>query len=340
MEQISKYSTEYKYKDEVYEIELSSESNGILMKFTEKGTPNIIPSLFQGKYDFNELKEKNKFLRIYDTIDELSQFFKDILNQKKLSIIKESNNLKTVWSFIKGTSEDNIQLILTKGEMKKDDIIDSLVKEIKFLKNENIKVNEKVSELEKRISLLEDKMKGKEKEKEIFNDENGLVNKIITNQKEAKEFSNFLFKKDNVQFKLLYQATRDGDKISDIEQKIKGYSPTLFLVYTKKGTKCGGYTKALWKIDNNYKFDSSAFLYNFSTKNFYNIKNPNEAIYCDSYVACFGNYENSDYYIRDSFFTGTIFENKNKYSYYSDNYDIQGEEDSEIEELEIYFCQN
>ena len=339
MEQIRKYSTEYKYKDEVYEIELSSESNGILMKFTEKGTPNIIPSLFQGKYDFNELKEKNKFLRIYDTIDELSQFFKDILNQKKLSIIKESNNLKTVWSFIKGTSEDNIQLILTKGEMKKDDIIDSLVKEIKFLKNENIKFNEKVSELEKRISLLEDKMKGKEKEKEIFNGENGLVNKIITNQKEAKEFSNFLFKKDNVQFKLLYQATRDGDKISDIEQKIKGYSPTLFLVYTKKGIKCGGYTKALWKMDNNYKFDSSAFLYNFSTQKIFNIKNPNEAIYCGG-DASFGNYGNSDYYIRNSFLKEKIFENNNKYSYYSDNYDIQGEENSEIEELEIYFCQN
>jgi len=109
MEQTRKYSTEYKNNDEIYEIELSSESNGIILKFTEKSTPNIIPSLFKGKYDFNELKNKNKFLRIYDTIDELFQFFKDILSQKKLSIIKESNNLKTVWSFIKGTSEDNIQ---------------------------------------------------------------------------------------------------------------------------------------------------------------------------------------------------------------------------------------
>ena len=338
MEQIRKYSTEYKSKDEVYEIELSSESNGIFMKFTEKSTPNIIPSLFKGKYDFNELKDKNKSLRIYDTIDEFFQFFKDILNQKKLSIIKESNNLKTVWSFIKGTSEDNIQLILTKGEMKKDDIIDTLVKEIKFLKNENVKVNEKVSELEKRISLLENKIKGKEKE--IFNNENGLVNKIITNLKEAKEFSNFLFKNYNTQFKLLYQATRDGDKISDIEQKVKGYSPTLFLIYTKKGVKCGGYTKALWKMDENYKFDSSAFLYNFSTKKIFNIKNPNEAIICSSYVACFGNCLNSDYYIRNLFLKEKIFESPKKSSYYSNNYEIQGERDSEIEELEIYFCQN
>ena len=63
--------------------------------------------------------------------------------------------MKAIWSFIKGISEDNIQLILTKGEMKKDDIIDTLVNEIKNLKTENLKVNEKVSEIEKRISLLE-----------------------------------------------------------------------------------------------------------------------------------------------------------------------------------------
>lgn len=336
MNQIRKYSTEYKYNDEEYEIELSDESNTILMKFTEKSTPNNIPSLFTGKYDFNELKNKNKFLRIFDTIDELFQFFKDILNQQKLSIIKESNNLRTVWSFIKGISEDNIQLILTKGELKKDDIIASLVNEIKNLKTENIKVNEKVLELEKRISFLEDKMKGKEKE--IFENENGLVNSIITNQKEAKEFSQFLFKNDKTKFKLIFQATKDGDQISDIEQKIKGYSPTLFLLHTKRGIKCGGYTKALWKMDGNYKFDSSAFLYNFSTKKIFQIKNPNEAIICRSNVACFGNSKNSDYYIRNSFLTSNVYEAKTKASYYSDGYEIQCEGDSEIEELEIYFC--
>ena len=334
MEQIRKYSTEYKYKDEVYKIELSSESNGIILKCTEKSTHNIIPSLFTGKYEFNELKDKNKFLRIYDTIDELLQFFKDILNQNKLSIIKESNNLKTIWSFIKGISEDNIQLILTEGEMKKDDIIDTLVNEIKNLKTENLKVNKKVTELEKRISLLEEKMKGKEKE--IFNNKNGLVNKIITNQKEAQEFSKFLFKNDNTQFKLLYQATRDGDKISDIEQKVKGYSPTVFLIFTKRGIKCGGYTQALWKIDNNSKFDSSAFLYNFSTKKIFPVKDPKEAIYCRNDVFCFGNYFNSDYFIRNSFLTQKIYEAKSKKSYYSEDYEIQGENESEIEELEIY----
>ena len=52
----------------------------------------------------------------------------------------------------------------------------------------------------------------------------------------------------------MYRATRDGDIISDILKKIDGQFPTLFLIYTKKGIKCGGYTKALWKADSNYKY--------------------------------------------------------------------------------------
>ena len=223
--------------------------------------------------------------------------------------------------------------------MKKNDIIDNLLNEIKSLKTENLKVNEKVSELEKRISLLEDIIRGKDRK--IFENENELINKIITNKKEAKEFSQFLFKNDIVQFNLLYQATRDGDKISDIAQKIKGYSPTVFLFRTKLGIKCGGYTQAFLEMDSIYKFDSSAFLFNFSNKKIFRIKNPKEAMSCktNEYI-CFGNIYNSDYYIRDSFLTTRVYEAKKKGSYYSKNYEIQEQNESEIEELEIYFCQN
>ena len=102
METPNKYSIEYNSNNQDYLIEISTGSNEIKMKFTERNAPNIIPSLYEGKFSFNELKETNKFLRIYDSILELSQFFKDIISQKKLSIEKELNNLKTKWSFIKG----------------------------------------------------------------------------------------------------------------------------------------------------------------------------------------------------------------------------------------------
>ena len=125
-----------------------------------------------------------------------------------------------------------------------------------------------------------------------------------------------------------------------MEQKIKEYSPTLFLLYTKKGIKCGGYTKALWKMDSEYKYDSSSFLYNFSTRKIITIKNPKEAIICDGYVACFGNKNNSDYYIRNSFFNSGVYEHKTKSSYNSNECEVQGENESNIYELEIYCCKN
>ena len=167
----------------------------------------------------------------------------------------------------------------------------------------------------------------------------GLVNKIIKNNEEAEEFCKFLFKDRIIKFDLLYQATKDGDEISDIIKKIEGFTPTLFLVYTKKGIKCGGYTKALWKADSEYKNDSESFLFNFNKKKIYNNKNSEESICCENnrYI-CFGNHNNSDYYIRNKFLTNKIFEYKNKISYNSNDYDLQEEKESEINELEIYKC--
>ena len=288
-----------------------------------------------GKYKFNELKDKNKFLRIYDSIEELSEFFKQIIIQKKLTIINESNGLKTIWSYIKGLSEDKIELTLTKINTEKDDIINSLINEIKNLKIENTKINNKFLDIEKRLNLLENKIK---KEEEKNTGYEGLINKIITNKNEAKEFSKFLFQNENINFKLLYQATRDGDQIIDIINKIKGYSPTIFLFFTEKGIKCGGYTKALWNCDSKYKKDSSSFLFNFNNKTIFKIKNSNEAIICDKEIACFGNRGSSDFYIYNKFLINGVFESNNKLSYYCNNYDVQGENISKIKELEIFYC--
>ena len=176
------------------------------------------------------------------------------------------------------------------------------------------------------------------KENEIKSSNDGLLNKIITNKNEAKELSNFLFKTEDINFKLLYQATRDGDKISDIIKKIEGYSPTLFLLYTKMGIKCGGFTKALWNLDNEFKYDASSFLFKFSNKKLFNIKNTNEAIICDNSHLCFGNTYISDYYIKNQFLSQKVYEAKDKKSYYSNNYEVQGENVAEIYELEIYHC--
>ena len=164
----------------------------------------------------------------------------------------------------------------------------------------------------------------------------GIVNNIIKDSNEANELKKLLFKNDNIKFKLLYQATKNGDKISDIENSVYNCSPTLFLVYTKKGIKCGGFTNAFWKSDSNYKIDNKAFLFNLTNKKIFHIKNPNQAIIMSSNHICFGESGHSDFYIRNKFLESKIYEAKSKIAYISENYDLTGENNSEINELEIY----
>jgi len=315
-----------------YFIELSEDNNGIAMKFIEEDDNKALPHIYKGSFKFNELKEKNRFFTIYDSIEDLFVFFNGIIEQKKLIIKKELNELKTIWVFIKGISEDKIQLTLSMVNIDKDEIIDSLINEVQHLKIENNQLNKRISLIEERLNTIE---KGKEEETE--NNE-GLINNIITCKIDSDKLKFFLFQKQKIQFKLLYQATRDGDEIDDIIDKIKGYSPTLFLIHTRKGIICGGYTHALWNMDGKYKNDNSAFLYNFTQKKIFSCKNYKEAIICNSDLICFGNKVRSDYYIRNRFLSQKIYEAKKKLSYYGDNYSIQEENEAEIVELEIYHC--
>ena len=46
----------------------------------------------------------------------------------------------------------------------------------------------------------------------------------------------------------------------------------------------------------------------------------------------------SDYFIRHQFMNSSIFGNKSKYSYNSNGFDVQGENEDKINEIEIYLC--
>ena len=76
----------------------------------------MIPLIFSGK-------EKNKFFCLYDSFNENCEFFKQIIIQKKLIISKESNGLKKNLVFFKGIWEDKTELMLSKTNMEKEDII-------------------------------------------------------------------------------------------------------------------------------------------------------------------------------------------------------------------------
>ena len=52
---------------------------------------------------------------------------------------------------------------------------------------------------------------------------------------------------NKIKFNLLYQISRDGDRISTFYNKVKNKCSTLILIKSKSGYKFGGYTTQTWE---------------------------------------------------------------------------------------------
>ena len=120
--------------------------------------------------------------------------------------------------------------------------------------------------------------------------------KIIIDEKEKKLICDWISVDRKVNMKLLYKATRDGDSSSSFHNKCNGQSPTLTLVKTSNGYRCGGFTSLPWDSNRNYKEDNDAFVFSMDTRSKYMSKN-SKSIYChydygptfgDGYDLCLG----------------------------------------------------
>ena len=150
--------------------------------------------------------------------------------------------------------------------------------------------NEKEKELEKLHSITLEDIDSK-----IFKNAQDI--KLI--ERRLKNNNKFLTNRKLI-LKLLYRATRDGDRAFNFHEKCDDIRGTLTLVKTTKGFRFGGYTNERWNSSSmGYKSDKSAFCFSLDFKKIYNVKT-NNAIWTDeNSLPCFGN---SMFYIKDSCF--------------------------------------
>ena len=153
--------------------------------------------------------------------------------------------------------------------MKEEDLkstVEGLCKTINELNN-------KVKDLESEIKIIKEKLlplkeeKEKEEKLEIFKE-----SKIIKNYEDKVMISNWLKPNSKIKFNLLYQVSRDGDRTSTFHNKVNGIAPTLTLVKTKAGYKCGGYTSLIWDQTGAMRKDELAFVFSLDKKKKYTIK--------------------------------------------------------------------
>ena len=105
------------------------------------------------------------------------------------------------------------------------------------LKNEINELRKEIKEIKEKLLPLKEEKDKKEKNNSIFPSTN-----ILTNIEEKKMLLNWIKPNSKIKLTLLYQVSKDGDNISTFYSKVSNKSPTIVLIRTNAGFKCGGYT--------------------------------------------------------------------------------------------------
>ncbi len=117
------------------------------------------------------------------------------------------------------------------------------------------------------------------------------------NNKIQKNMKSYLYQNsENIIFKLVYRATRDGDSSSDFHSRCDNIGPNITLIKTTKNVRFGGFTNCNWGMPEEVedkdkknsekgaeKSDPNSFCFSLSAKKIYLHNNEKEgAIFCSN----------------------------------------------------------
>ena len=163
-------------------------------------------------YDINTLKKNNKFLILYDTIDDIIDSIYENGTNFSCKLITNHNNLELRIP-VPVKNVDEISLILKERKLNMEEIIKDLTLKtnsyLKEMKEQKIKIEEqlkKINDVEKRVQILEIENKNLKNELKVI-----LKNEILAELKD--------------------------EKLSSQEKKIKKETPKEIKIETKKDTK-------------------------------------------------------------------------------------------------------
>lgn len=215
-----------------YEFTIIFISSKILLQAREIN--DISDFIYKTNFSLEELYKLNRFFMLYENLDDIFRFFTEI-EDKDMSLKLENNNIIVNLKCKIMRTEQNIEFILLRQEVKIEDIARNLcqkVKEIDYLKREieniydlflgfkNSEINQYYEEMKKNSDILYSK------------EEFVQILKGIR--------KSFEFKIKNII--LLYKASKDGDSSSAFHQKCDGKSFTITIVKTTTNKRFGGFT--------------------------------------------------------------------------------------------------
>jgi hypothetical protein len=258
-------------------------------------------TFYQSSFSLDDLKNISKLFRVYDSIEEAYNELIEILNDKKIFLELNINDIIIHLNITNLSSKlEDVALIIKNQSKSIDKSYDSLINEInelkkksfekdiqqkqwkenienqiKELKKENLELKKEIEELKQWKQNTENELKQYQQKIQI---EKKIDSKIINSNDEINLLSNRL-KKNNqnkkVVFNLIYRASRDGDSPNDYHKKCDGKINTLCIIQTIKGIKFGGYTETIIN-DSGDNIDSNAFVFSLDKMKIYENLKKNE----------------------------------------------------------------
>ena len=273
------------------------------------------------------LNKINTIFTNFSNIKEIQEAFDNCLLTRKVSLM-HNRTLFNIFFYITRKEKEkekpekiSLKLIYepefnsnNETKNKYNDILADIEKEIIIMAKEQENIENKVNEI-----LLEYEYE-KNKNEDSSNSNNNTKNKIYFNERKLKHFikSSIIKKPEeynllrnkllskrknnickNINYKLLYQASKDSDKARVFHQKCDGKKNTMILIQTEKGIKLGGFTTQTWE-GNAIKKDDDAFLFSLDNLKIYDIIKDQNAITCnENFGPIFCGYQ---IFIYDNFF--------------------------------------
>ena len=298
------HSINLQYDKKNYKLTLKYENNNLNITCLEI---NSIPSnKYEMKYSKKDLEKISRFFIIYDNIEDSLPELINQIEKKEIIINTTSSSLQITFK-IKLLNCKDFTLELLKQKNDVETTVEFLCETVNYLKNENIELKNENIELKK--ENMELKLKNKEiyeiikpiQEEKLRIEKNFLESKIISENDEKELILKWINPKSNIKLTLLFQSSRDGDKLSTFYNKVSNKSSILIIIKSNYGYRFGGYTTLNFQNTNNYKQNEKAFIFSIDKKKKYNNTKAQSAIYtCNS---CFAFGGGHDIYIYDQFKT-------------------------------------
>ena len=315
--------------NKIYALKISYNEQLIYFEIKEKNA--FVKDEYNLYINLNELGKISKFFNQFETLKEVFDSLKSLIDKKNVSIIQEEKKMKLKIINPINNREFFINILSKEKDIRSE--INSLITYVTSL-------NEKINKLENKVNLHENILNEIIKEKEEKKKEKELYSQInksnVINKDEIDLFMNWLDQKPK-KIKLLLDSKIDGDLTQTFYNKCGGKFPTVVFVKTTKGKRFGGYCSIGWKNTNsNNVKDINNFIFSLDKKKKYKIKNPDKAIETDSNYFAFG-YSTSDFYIHDKCTSSTDNYNNNTGTYETtETYELNGERNFTVSSYEVY----